>query len=206
MIQHDLKMQFFCFILKCNETNNTVSVHGDAVWWQTKSHCLWTHFCSSRRSSSGAGNTHDGARLDAERLQRPGQTQTHQDVKHITAYGVGDGHVSQTWGEERNTVKVCVQSGDKAITTSKTLLCDAGLLLCFPTRFDLSASYVNVPCRATMTLAMQSGTLVPAARKVMPMMTSGMPRVKPITVTWEQTDIVSRDRLSGNSSLRRAVR
>lgn len=36
-----------------------------------------------------------------------------------------------------------------------------------------------------MTLAMQSGTLVPAARKVMPMMTSGIPRVKPITVTWK---------------------
>ena len=40
-----------------------------------------------------------------------------------------------------------------------------------------------------MRLAMQSGTLVPAARKVMPMMTSGMPRVKPMMVTymlWEQ--------------------
>lgn len=34
-----------------------------------------------------------------------------------------------------------------------------------------------------MRLAMQSGTLVPAARKVMPMMTSGIPRVKPIIVT-----------------------
>ena len=31
---------------------------------------------------------------------------------------------------------------------------------------------------------MQSGTLVPAARKVMPMMTSGMPRVKPMMVTY----------------------
>ena len=40
-----------------------------------------------------------------------------------------------------------------------------------------------VPCLATITLAMQSGTLVPAARKVMPMMTSGIPRVKPMTVT-----------------------
>lgn len=48
-----------------------------------------------------------------------------------------------------------------------------------------------VPCRATITLAMQSGTLVPAARKVMPMMTSGMPRVKPITVTWNQTGLIS---------------
>ena len=35
----------------------------------------------------------------------------------------------------------------------------------------------TVPCLATMRLAMQSGTLVPAARKVMPMMTSGIPRV-----------------------------
>lgn len=32
---------------------------------------------------------------------------------------------------------------------------------------------------------MQSGTLVPAAKKVMPMMTSGIPSVKPITVTWQ---------------------
>lgn len=63
-------------------------------------------------------------------------------------------------------------------------LCCATLNFCFVSQLDLiSASYVNVPCRATMTLAMQSGTLVPAARKVMPMMTSGMPRVKPITVT-----------------------
>lgn len=40
-----------------------------------------------------------------------------------------------------------------------------------------------VPCRATIRLAMQSGTLVPAARKVMPMMTSGIPKVYPMTVT-----------------------
>lgn len=40
-----------------------------------------------------------------------------------------------------------------------------------------------VPCLATIKLAMQSGTLVPAARKVMPMMTSGIPRVYPIIVT-----------------------
>lgn len=43
--------------------------------------------------------------------------------------------------------------------------------------------FVCIPCLATITLAMQSGTLVPAARKVMPMMTSGIPRVKPTTVT-----------------------
>lgn len=42
-----------------------------------------------------------------------------------------------------------------------------------------------LPWRATIRLAMQSGTLVPAARKVMPMMTSGIPSVKPITVTWD---------------------
>lgn len=89
MIQHDLKMQLFCFILKCNETNNAVSVHGDA----DKQSLIVYELISPPAEQ---GNTHDGARLDAERLQRPGQTQTHQDVKHITAYGVGDGHVSQT--------------------------------------------------------------------------------------------------------------
>lgn len=41
-------------------------------------------------------NTHDGAVVDAERLQHPGQAQTHQDVEHVTADGVGDGHVPQT--------------------------------------------------------------------------------------------------------------
>lgn len=45
-------------------------------------------------------------------------------------------------------------------------------------------SPASLPWRATIRLAMQSGTLVPAARKVMPMMTSGIPSVKPITVTW----------------------
>lgn len=38
-----------------------------------------------------------------------------------------------------------------------------------------------------MRLAMQSGTLVPAARKVMPMITSGIPRVKLIMVTYTKT-------------------
>ncbi len=65
-------------------------------------------------------STHVGAVVDAECLQCPGQAQAHQDVKHITAYGVGDGHVSQTWGKESNTVKVCLQSGDKWIMTSNT--------------------------------------------------------------------------------------
>lgn len=38
-----------------------------------------------------------------------------------------------------------------------------------------------------MRLAMQSGTLVPAARKVMPMITSGIPRVKLMMVTYTKT-------------------
>lgn len=41
-------------------------------------------------------STHVGAVVDAERLHCPGQAQAHQDVKHITADGVGDGHVSHT--------------------------------------------------------------------------------------------------------------
>lgn len=45
------------------------------------------------------------------------------------------------------------------------------------------AGTLCVPCRATIRLAMQSGTLVPAARKVMPMMTSGIPNVYPMIVT-----------------------
>lgn len=47
----------------------------------------------------------------------------------------------------------------------------------------LGAEAQAVPCLATIKLAMQSGTLVPAARKVMPMMTSGMPSVYPMIVT-----------------------
>lgn len=39
-----------------------------------------------------------------------------------------------------------------------------------------------------MRLAMQSGTLVPAARKVIPMMTSGIPSVYPMIVTWKQQE------------------
>lgn len=46
---------------------------------------------------------------------------------------------------------------------------------------------ISSPCRATIRLAIQSGTLVPAARKVMPMMTSGIPRVKLIMVTYAET-------------------
>lgn len=46
---------------------------------------------------------------------------------------------------------------------------------------------MSTPCRATMRLAMQSGTLVPAARKVMPMITSGIPSVKLIMVTYTKT-------------------
>lgn len=44
--------------------------------------------------AAGLRSTHVGAVVDAECLQSPGQAQAHQDVKHITAYGVGDGHVS----------------------------------------------------------------------------------------------------------------
>lgn len=58
-------------------------------------------------------STHNGAIVDAECLQCPGQSQAHQDVKHITADGVGDGHVSHTWGKESNIIKVCKQSGGK---------------------------------------------------------------------------------------------
>lgn len=42
---------------------------------------------------------------------------------------------------------------------------------------------VSVPCRATIRLAMQSGTLVPAAKNVMPIITSGMSKVKLMMVT-----------------------
>lgn len=36
-------------------------------------------------------------------MQGPGQAQPHQDVKHITAYGVRDGHVSQTLPRHNDT-------------------------------------------------------------------------------------------------------
>ena len=144
-------------------------------------------------------STHDGAVVDAERLQRPGQAQAHQDVKYITAYGVGDGHVSQTWGKESNTVRVCVRPRDKSIMTRNILLRNTTTLNSVSALFHstgelvwASSVCVCVPWRATITLAMQSGTLVPAARKVMPMMTSGMPSVKPITVTWNHPDFTSR--------------
>lgn len=39
----------------------------------------------------------------------------------------------------------------------------------------------SLPCLATMTLETASGTLVPAARKVIPMTLSGILRVSPIT-------------------------
>lgn len=51
-----------------------------------------------------------------------------------------------------------------------------------------------VPCLATIKLAMQSGTLVPAARKVMPMMTSGIPSVYPIMVTCRRAGNVNSQR------------
>lgn len=88
----------------------------------------WTQLCSilvqAQHNLLGLSwrSTHAGAVVDAECLQRPGQAQAHQDVKHITAYGVGDGHVSQTWGKESNTVKISIQSADKSVTTGNTLL------------------------------------------------------------------------------------
>lgn len=73
-------------------------MQGDAVWCPDKQSLIVHELISGPADAPTAeqGNTHGGARPDAERLQRPGQAQTHQDVKHITAYGVGDGHVSQT--------------------------------------------------------------------------------------------------------------
>ena len=50
-----------------------------------------------------------------------------------------------------------------------------------------------LPCLATMRLAMQSGTLVTAARNVMPMITSGIPRVKPMIVTCTHTHTHTQD-------------
>lgn len=55
---------------------------------------------------------------------------------------------------------------------------------------------VTPPCRATMRLAMQSGTLVPAAKKDIPMTTTGMLSVKLIMVTWgstERTEVTQRE-------------
>lgn len=43
--------------------------------------------------------------------------------------------------------------------------------------FPIPVARETPPCLATMRLAMQSGTLVPAAKKVIPMMTSGIPSV-----------------------------
>lgn len=55
-------------------------------------------------------------------------------------------------------------------------------MIVFPNYINVNMN-ISTPCRATIRLAIQSGTLVPAARKVMPMMTSGIPRVKLIMVT-----------------------
>ena len=46
------------------------------------------------------------------------------------------------------------------------------------------------PCLATMTLAIASGTLVPAAKNVMPIILSGMSNVNPINVTLSKRDYI----------------
>lgn len=58
------------------------------------------------------------------------------------------------------------------IATQTSSLPKEGLL-----SFPIPIARETPPCLATMRLAMQSGTLVPAARKVIPMMTSGIPSV-----------------------------
>ena len=49
--------------------------------------------------------------------------------------------------------------------------------------FSLVRNASFLPCRTTKTLLNASGTLEPAARKVIPMTLSGMPKVKPMIVT-----------------------
>lgn len=96
----------------------------------------------------------------------------------------------------RATLSRSVYSQETSELWQATLLCNttpslnsiSALLQSTQQKYWTSCVLCVLPCRATITLAMQSGTLVPAARKVMPMITSGMPRVKPITVTWNQTD------------------
>lgn len=85
-----------------------------------------------------------------QRTQSPGEAQTQQDVKDIAAYGVRHRHVPHAWGER---------------ATEKRLKWGERERACNDQSF-----FFFLPCRATIRLAMQSGTLVPAARKVMPMM------------------------------------
>lgn len=41
-------------------------------------------------------STHFRAVADGQSLQGPGQTETHQDVEHVTADGVGHCHISHS--------------------------------------------------------------------------------------------------------------
>ena len=82
--------------------------------------------------------------------QSPREAQTQQDVKDIAANGVRHRHVPHAWRKKGLTGTNTIKRAQAEING------DSGRHL--------------LPCRATIRLAMQSGTLVPAARKVMPMM------------------------------------
>lgn len=101
--------------------------------------------------------------VDSHRLDAPGNTEPNQDIKDITANCVGDSHISQACG--------CTHTHTHTLETCKEELKFQKLL-------NRAWMHTTVlPCRATIRLAIQSGTLVPAARKVMPIMTSGIPSV-----------------------------
>ena len=95
----------------------------------------------------------------------------------------------------RATLSRSVYSRETSHLWQAVFCCGAHSLNSISVPFPLNANtdvdflLVYPPCRATITLAMQSGTLVPAARKVIPIITSGIPRVKPITVTWNRFSI-----------------
>lgn len=122
--------------------------------------------------------------VDGHGLQGPGNTQPHQDVKDIAADGVRDRHIPQACRERRPANRGGHECPTEPNPTRFRMPVDEMSETC---RVDTQVSGRRgedaAPCRATMRLAMQSGTLVPAARKVMPMMTSGIPRVYPIIVT-----------------------
>lgn len=115
--------------------------------------------CAGRKKkqSQPCNQTQDGEEVAYRRsvvhqkgTQSPGEPQTQQDVKDIAPNRVGHSHVPHAWrGARQAESKIDHQSGH---------WCDSQTVDGF------------VPCRATIRLAMQSGTLVPAARKVMPMM------------------------------------
>lgn len=86
-----------------------------------------------------------------KRTQSPREAQPQQDVKDIAAYRVGHRHVAHTWKEKKKLFNL-MQWEEKLFKKRLRWL------------------FCHLPCRATIRLAMQSGTLVPAARKVIPMM------------------------------------